>query len=514
MNADPLTAPPPTAAPSARTPILLALAVLLPLIAHALLFAANVPLGKPNELAYPYSEFVTWRARSLPAALLIGALFGWCILRAFISAQHARRNILLAMFALGFVLLGVWSYTAPPAYRSQHFFNMTSPSQDGAFLLESYQVDNIHDYLATFPARARTPEDVMRGTRVISNPPGATLLALATQELLTRWPTLFQMLERNLGDQAPDAPAERIRAVFALAYAWALTALWVLAAPLLYLAARLYLPPISAAVFAVVTLCTPMTLLFTPGKDPAQLLTTAIPLVFWLLAVRRGWWLDGVFAGLTAALACVASLVHVWVAAALVFAALWHAARTRTLPTLLNNALITAVGGFVIGALLLYWVSGYNLLASSLAVAQSQSEVTRGPDAMPFLWQALGLPLFLLFAGPALWFAALSATTAPRESDADAAFGRRLLLITAAILLATVGFTNLETPRLWIPFVPLLTLALFLHLPLLRRPAPSAAALLAALVFLQVAASAAHWSLMDMRETELRIRTDNGRMYN
>jgi hypothetical protein len=44
-----------------------------------------------------------------------------------------------------------------------------------------------------------------------------------------------------------------------------------------------------------------------------------------------------------------------------------------------------------------------------------------------------------------------------------------------------------------------------LQLSWLRRPNRQAAALLATLVFLQFAAAAAQWSLMDMREAETRL---------
>ena len=72
-------------------------------------------------------------------------------------------------------------------------------------------------------------------------------------------------------------------------------------------------------------------------------------------------------------------------------------------------------------------------------------------------------------------------------------------------MLATVGFTNLETPRLWIPFVPLLLLGGMLRIEALRQPSRRLALALALLVATQITAAALQWSFMDMRETETRL---------
>jgi hypothetical protein len=72
-------------------------------------------------------------------------------------------------------------------------------------------------------------------------------------------------------------------------------------------------------------------------------------------------------------------------------------------------------------------------------------------------------------------------------------------------MLLTVGFTNLETPRLWIPFVPLLLLGSLLRIEALRQPSRRVALALAVLVATQVTAAALQWSFMDMRETESRL---------
>ena len=76
---------------------------------------------------------------------------------------------------------------------------------------------------------------------------------------------------------------------------------------------------------------------------------------------------------------------------------------------------------------------------------------------------------------------------------------------TATIMIATVGFTNLETPRLWIPFMPLLIIGAATGQTRFRTGRSSTARFLALLAALQLAGSAIHWSFMDMRESETRI---------
>jgi hypothetical protein len=202
-------------------------------------------------------------------------------------------------------------------------------------------------------------------------------------------------------------------------------------------------------------------------------------------------------------LACLASLVHAWVAVIVVVATILGApadGRRRVL----WRVCLPAVGGAVVVIAGLALFSGMNWFATGWSVARAQAEVTRGEEAMPLVWQMLGVPLFLLFAGPALWFVSLSLPR-QRACDADARFGLVLVIGSVLVMLATVGFTNVETPRLWIPFTPLLLLGGALQLPAFRNPRRTAAGLLAALVFLQFAVSAVQWSLMDARETETRL---------
>ena len=489
----------------------------MPLVATILFFKLNVPLGKPGEFVYLYSPIVPQRLVALPWAFVVAALLGSGAWLALSQRGWPSRTGLILM-AAGCLAGSAWAYFAPPQFCRQHFFNMYSPSQDGAFLTEARYVRHVgvRNYLREFPARAETPTEQMRGTRVTSNPPGTTLVAVATLSLLERSPSLTRAAYRLSTDQELPPKYARMVAV-STAFACALLLLWLLAVPFLYWSARVFFPPPSAAVFTAICFFSPATLLFTPGKDPAQLLTVALPLWFWLLAWRREQSWAAVLAGGAFVFACLVSLVHVWVAA-VVFVATILATPVEQRRRLAWRAWLPAIGGAVVVIGGLTWFAKLNLFATVWSVARAQAEVTRSENAMPLVWQMLGVPLFLMFAGPAFCFISLSR---PRQRlrDTGARFGLVLIVGSAAVMLATVGFTNVETPRLWIPFTPLLLLGGALQLSVFRQPGRKAAVLLAALVFAQFAAqldgfigaptqfaaSAAQWSLLDTRETETRL---------
>ena len=487
---------------------LLAVAALFPLLVLVVLHAFRVPLGKPDKFVYLYSPpgIVSHRVAAVPAAIGLAALPAGGVWLAF-SGRRRRRRAGLVLVAAGCVALGVWAYCAPPAFRWQHFFNMQSPSHDGAFFGEAYYARRVglKGYLHDFPQRARTPPEEMRGTRVISNPPGATLIAVGTSSVLERSPRLRNWVSTISVDA--ELPTEMVRLVtVSLGFALGLQLLWLLAAPFLYWSARVFLSAPAAAVFAIVCMFSPMTLLFAPGKDAAQLLTVAVPLWLWLRAWRRQEAWTAVLAGALFMLACLLSLVHIWIAAIVFVASAVGTPASAWQKFALRTCLPAVAGAFaVIG--ILRFLCNLDVYASAWAAACGQAAITRSVDAMPLVWQMLGVPLFLLFAGPALWCVGL---WLPRRHlyDVEARFGCCLSLGAVAVMLATVGFTNLETPRLWIPFTPLLLLGAALQLSVFRQPDRRAAALLATLVFVQLAASAVQWSLMDMREAETRLLHD------
>jgi len=498
--------PPGAAANDALQWRLLALAVLLPLLATVLLYRLDVPLGQPGKFVYLYSPVVIQRVARLPMVVFLAALLAGSVLLLF-SPRRVGRGVGWLILMLAAVGVAGWAYVAPPEFRSQHVFNMQSPSHDGAFLTEAGYLlkTGVRDYLRAFPDRAHSPPEAMRGTRVLSNPPGTTLIAAGTLRLLDTKPALADWIGW-WGVTEELGPEARGLVVNSLGFSISLWLFWLLAGPLLYLVGRTLLPPPTAAVFALVCLFSPATLLFTPGKDPAQLLTVVLPLWLWLLAWRRAWSWAAFLAGGAFILVCLVSLVHVWIAIVVGVATALGTRAGRRRRFVLRIGL-PAFGGALATIGVLALIADLNFFATAWSVARSQAEVTHGAEAMSFVWQAFGVPLFVLFAGAALWCCALWITRG-RLRDAGARFGLYLLLGSLAVMVATVGFTNIEAPRLWIPFTPLLLLGAALQLPVFRHPRPRAAALLATLVFVQVAAAAVQWSVMDMREAETRLLQD------
>lgn len=485
---------------------MLLLAAFVPVAAVALLHLAGVPLGKPGTLVYPYSEFLGLRLATLPWLVLPLALLATGSWLTFAESRR-RQRLGLALAAAGVLGVGIWTFFAPPRFASQHFFNLSSPSQDGAFALEARGVGDVRQYLRDFPDRARQPPEAMKGTRVISNPPATTLLALSVDRALDQQPWLRQALGGLLPIEERTDPVVVDQATRALALGASFMILWLAAAAALYGAYRQFLAPGPALVLAVVAVISPMTLVFSPGKDPAQLLTVALLLWSWLVAWRSGsLWVAGLFGGLAIA-ALMIGLVHFWIAWAVVLSSGpltigQRDARRREL-----GVIAAAAAGAVTIAVVFRLAAHLDVIAAARAAQLAQADVTRGPTAMPFLWQMLGIPLFALFCGTALWALSLW-RVAERVDDGPARLGRWMLLLCLAVMAVTIGFTNAETPRLWIPFTPLLLLGLALQLPPLRQPRPATAQLLTALVVLQVAAAALQWSFMDMREAELRLAHD------
>ncbi|MEW6252186.1 MAG: hypothetical protein AB1716_16225, partial [Planctomycetota bacterium] len=370
------TAPPGTRRLAARLWLPLLIGAVLPLVVHLLLYVAQVPLGYPGRAVNPYSPIIGQRLANVPVAALVGTLIGWAVWRAGTTSGR-NRTLAVGLVAVAALGVGAWSFHAPPEYRTQHVLNMHSPAQDGAFVVEALlgiqgdERGSVRAYLEHFPQRTRKSPGEMRGTRVTSNPPGTTLLAYAVAELVQSSPRLRAWLLREAGalfeesareagraDSAWQGPARRLAlghsASAGFATAIALTALWLSAGALFYGAGRLFLPPAVAGVLAVCCVFTPATLMFTPGKDPAQLLTTALPLYLWLLAVRRGWIWAAALAGAVFTLSCVASLVHVWLAAIAVAATLLSRRNEpRELWRLLGRALLPAVMGAVLAAVAL-----------------------------------------------------------------------------------------------------------------------------------------------------------------
>lgn len=503
--------------PLPRTRWLVAIA-LAPIIVLVLLRMMEIPLGWTGKFTYRYSPWYLLRLLNAVTLVIPAALFAVGVVLVS-DVRRARRFGGHALCLAGLIATCVWIWFAPPTHLFQHVLNFFSPSHDGAFVVEAFTFENAKEYLAAFPQRAATPPATMKGTRVISNPPGTTLLAYGVRRLLEHQSWLGQSFDQYLINAGVEQPLIRRQMAVGIVLAWVLLGLTCAGAVCLYAVVARCLPSSTAWMVTIVSVTSPAMLLFSPGKDPAQLLTVALPLLCWLAALQRGGVLLGLLAGGAFGVGLLTGLVHVWIASIVLGATVLAATpddRGR-----IWRLCVLALVGLIVFAVAARFAALIDLIAISRAVAAAQSRVTRGPDAMSWFAQTLGLLLFPLFAGAALpAFACVAWRHSPQASIAApgapiaqrAAWAGWLLVLTIIVMLATIGFTNVETPRLWIPFATLLTLGAALRIPTLRDPSPAMIRQLAVLIFIHVISSAVIWSMMDMREAEMRLLS--GRILN
>lgn len=512
--APPPPPPPPRTALAWRLPrrvgLALALAMLVPLVALLVLRETHVPVGEPGETVYLFSAESQPRLfeRAWPG-LLAGAVVAagvWQLAAG--DSERRRRRIGAALTAVGVTGLVVWTWWAPPIAVAQYMINLLSPAQDGAFLIEPRRFPSgPRDYLRQFESRIQLSPHEMGSTRVMSNPPGMTLLAYAATA--TR-PYAHGMDVWLLGDVAEVGDIAGALSP-ALRFALLLAAMWGASAMLAYLAGRQVLSPAGAATFALVVTFNPCTVNFVPGKDPAQLLTINAMIWTWLIAWaepagrRATAW--GLAAGLFLVAGAVCGLIHLWVAAAVFVATAW----TGGWRSVLRPA-AGAVVGAALGFALLRVTLGWNAPHTMWAVYRRFKEVQ--PIIYPHqkLWFVIGLPIFLLFVSPGLvvpaWMALRQRGYVGREAGRSP-LGRPLFFATLVVMALTYVFgVTYELPRLWVAFLPPLTLGAMAACPTFRgswRTSRHARWVLFSIVAVQVVFTIIHVSLMDARESEQRI---------
>lgn len=496
-----------------------------PLLILAVLFASSITLGSPRRFVYPYSLIAHQRLASslIPMLVLLPMLLA-C--RWIGSSERARHRLGLSIFALGYLAIVLWTHVGPPRARLEHVFNMSSPSQDGAFMIEARTITNLPDYLETFPELLQRSPDELRNIRVLSNPPGATILARGVLELQRAAPQLFDSIERLVvaGEEGVSDPNNEYAQDEA--FTILLTLMWAAAILFAYPLARLWLAPLAALTVAVACVFNPTSVMFTPGKDPAQLLTVLAMLFFWFRGYVKGRWWWGAAFGAAAVVGALLSLVHIWIALIAVTATIWHAGRSSERHRrILTVSLLPAAASAVVVSLIAYLSIGCNIPVILFATARRYMELQQDVLISPFYYNLLGGGIFLLFIGPTFWMLLTlafsergrrtnAAATRP-HSDVDDCrrLGRTLLICTLAVLLYTYFFAqNAEIPRLWTVFVPLLVLPLAIRFPPLPRRGKGASAkwsptLLIAILACQTYGTLLCWSLMDPRGTETRLVT-------
>lgn len=504
---EPPSLPPPD---SHRLTRRIVLAATAPTIALALLFVSRVPLGQPH-LLYRYTQFFPGRLRNAAIGLVIALLFLWLLRRAW-KRDGARRVWRYIAAGVVWIVLVLWTLLAPPMPVDQALFNLQSPSHEGAFVLESLGIRSIRDYVSHgyYERLARDPEEML-GRRVLSNPPGTTALFILTLRYVESSPDLHEFLVKQFNLAAlEDAQQETLFAA-ALLFAFLMTLCWGASLIFAWLMARQWLPTPGAWVVAIGGVFNPATVNFTPGKDPAQLTLLLALSWCWLAAYRTGRKSYAIVCGALLALMLTIGLIGVWVFAILAGATLIHTIRERGAwrSWVTSCALPAFFGGLIIAALF-YFVLDWNILLMTARIGMRYGDIQEGVIADPFWWTLIGLPLFLLFAGPLFW-AALVALKAEGGAKLRS-LGLWILVCTVVVLGYTYFFANnSETPRLWMPFIPLIVWAMALRRGALQGDSPRHVHIAVLLIALQLGGTLAHWSMMDVRESEYRLTT--GRMW-
>ena len=271
---------------STGVPWAVLLGALVPLVALIVLFAADIPIGQPH-LIYRYSPWWVVRAVSTLPALLIGIAAAWALYRG-LGARGPRRYAFASAAVAGYVLLTAWTFFAPPNYVNQHVFNMESPSHEGAFAAEARGIQSVRSYVSeTFYQRLKLEPEDMKGRRVLSNPPGVTVFSVLCDRALDAAPAVRNAIVHGFSlEETEDAEKTRHFST-SIALGILLTLLWGLALAFAYRLFRLFLPPMAAAALAFASVFNPSTVTFTPGKDPAQMLTVLALVWAWMSAYQH-----------------------------------------------------------------------------------------------------------------------------------------------------------------------------------------------------------------------------------
>jgi len=346
---------------------------------------------------------------------------------------------------------------------------------------------------------------------VLSNPPGVTVLSVIAHRMVCGSKALQSWLVRAFALTEIEDEIQRREFAAALLLAAGFTVAWGAGLFVAYRLCRLWMPLPAAVAVAFACVFNPAAVEFTPGKDPAQLLTVLLIAHCWMVGyVSARPFAAGAAGGVLAA-ASMIGLVHLWVFAIVAGATGWHAITHGRgwRPWLLGCVLPAAVGAAAVAVAALVAL-GWNIALTAVGVGERYHEIQLPIIADPFYWTLVGFPVFLLFIGPFFWIEATGLRS--DMHDAAGALGSRLLVVTIAVMVYTYFCANnSEATRLWIPFVPLLLMGMALRRSVFRADTAASRRLAVLFIALQLTVTLAHWSLMDVRESEHRLTT--GRMW-
>jgi hypothetical protein len=486
---------------------------------------SNVPLGQ--QFNYRYSQLAELKTATgiWPIFLVLLPLGA----SAFWVAKPGRRALGLSFGMLIILLLALWTALAIPRPIRQHSVNLVSPSHDGAFVMEAHQMGSLSHYLKNFDRYIQRPVSAMGGTRILANPPGMTILAVAERRVFPVSQNWMTPVERELIEhQGVDEDEATFMFGHGLRFGMILLAMWALSAPLAYLLGRQFMAPLGAALFALLVTFNPCTVHFSPGKDAAQLLTINAMLLAWFNGVKRDRMWATCLGGALLLVGAICGLIHFWVAVAALAASVWQAWSDGRLRHVLKHAVAATIGFFLLAGLI-YFASGWNSIATLIATGRLYNKVKNTIGINETLWLFIGLPIFLLFVTPALWTALMlsfrkgfrafaprfrrSSHVNPRNRQANPSGAKLFVCVFVSMALSYTLGVSWELPRVWIAYLPLLFLAGMIDVPLFRNANRRALKPIFAIAAISLCFTAIHWTLLDVRESEYRAIITNRAWY-
>jgi hypothetical protein len=493
----------------------------------------DVPLGQ--QFNYRYSQLAELKtAEGLwPIVVLLLPI----LLSARWIALRRTRAIGLSLGMLCIILLALWTVLAIPQPVRQHSVNLVSPSHDGAFVMEAHDIRSLPDYLRNFNQYIHRSVKAMGGTRVLANPPGMTIVAVAERRIFPVSQTWMTPVERYLIEKQ-DVAQDEATFMFGhgLRFGMILLAMWALSAPLAYLLGRQFMAPLGAALFALLVTFNPCTVHFSPGKDAAQLLTINAMLLAWFNGVRRDRMWATCLAGALLLVGAICGLIHFWIALPALAASVWQAWSDGRMRGVLKHA-VAATIGFLLLALLIYLACGWNSISTLIATGRLYDKIKNTIGINETLWLFIGLPIFLLFVTPALWTALVlnfrngvgdfasrfrksrhvnlrnRDSTELVEVQANPNGAKLFVCVFVSMALSYTLGVSWELPRVWIAYLPLLFLATMIDVPLFRNANQRALKPILIIATISVLFTAIHWTLLDVRESEYRAIITNRAWY-
>ncbi len=435
--------------------------------ALSLLFVIHIMLGLP--IGVPGEWWIEYRTR-LPgigavaflivcAVCLIG---GAALLDRF---PHRSMKAHAGAIAAVFLLYAVFLFAAVRC-GPEGAFEMVAPAfkwdAAGLFRQEAAPIENAREYLSGFPRRLGEygrPERYHETVRVNNNPPGTTMVFYSARRIAQRWAGLGLLASEavfGLGFEPPDEEfAGTVLACWMLFFGASLSLV-----PAILLVRRLGSG--SPLLSAVVGLMAASMVMFLPGKDTLQVFFFLWMAYFFARAREGRAWAWGAAMGACAAAAFFFTLAAAVVVLVLFLAALWLDFVEGGTSRRREAVFWASAAGGLAGGFMLLWVAlGYNSLASLFACYRNHALFYEHFPRTYWKWLLVNPWEFAMFLGGPLVAMVMAASWRGGRISVEGCSSCRAVLMAAVavlVLLNISGKNASEVARLWVFFMPLLTL--------------------------------------------------------